>query len=120
MKGKTLTDKTLIARKIWKWAWKISHSAWKSFKIDIIYVCCILYVPWKNFVSVPRSSQIFTHENFYMHQVKTCRKCQAKYKNMLIFYMQARLRQVWTVKDELGISIESRILIRIARPLVKL
>ena len=52
------------------------------------YVCCIeiLYVAWKNFVKIPCSSQNFMHIKFYMHHVKTCKKCQATYKNLQNFY----------------------------------
>ena len=39
-------------------------------------------VAWKNFVKVSCSCQIFMHIKFYIHHVKTCKKCQETYKNM--------------------------------------
>ena len=36
----------------------------------------VLYVAGKKFAKVPSSSQNFMHVKFYMHYLKTCKKCQ--------------------------------------------
>ena len=70
-----LDYKTLIACDIWKEAWKfyLVHGKFHK-KLKFVSYFQIMYAVWKNFVKAPGCSQIFMHTEFFIQNVKTCKK----------------------------------------------